>query len=52
MKNGLVFLLWIYMAMGIWSTYYYQTLVSPIIYTVIALLFTITFALLGKGDAE
>jgi len=50
MRNPLVFLLWAYMTMGIWSTYYYQTLASAIIYSTVALLFIITFALLGSAE--
>ncbi len=50
MNNAQILLLWSYMTLGIWSTYYFKTLVSPIIYTIISLMFVIVFALVSEEE--
>lgn len=46
--NTVALQVWLLMIIGIWSTYYFQTLLSPIIFSLMTL--AIIFAELGLGE--
>ena len=45
-----IILIYSYMVCGLWSTYYFQTKISPIIFTIVGLLLIGLFAILGANE--